>query len=621
VFERLAQAANAPVYGVYDVEIGRGAVGGYMLDSEGLGRRAAELAIDVVNGRRPQNADDLRAPRVPTFDGRQLRRWGISELQLPAGHVVQFRQVNLWEQYRGYIVGAISLVAIQMMLIAGLLVQRASRRRSEDALRQSEARNRAMLWALPDLMFVQNSEGVYLDYHAKDSGELLLPPEQFLGKNMKEVLPPEIADKFGRCLAEVTRSRELRSEDYSLMIDGELRHYEARVVPHDGDKVLSIIRDITERQRAHDALRQSEERFSKVFMASPHPMAVTTIEEGRYLVVNESFLAMSGYARDEVVGRTSTELGNWSSPEVRSEFVCALQDQGSVRNYETCFRAKSATRVLLLSGELFDLDGRRCILTASSDITERKRSEEALDHARLELARVSRLSAMGELAAAITHEVNQPLSAVIANAATCVEWLNQGDLDREEFVEALHDILSDAERASAVVQRTREAFKHVRIRQMDLDLNDLIRSVLALARTRLERAAVVVKTDLAPGLPLVRGDRVEIQQVVLNLVMNAVDAMEAVHGRLRTLVISTHPDSGQGVSVTVRDSGSGVSASEAERIFDTLYTTKDDGMGMGLAVSRSIVRAHGGRLRSIPVDGVGAVFEFVLPANGAHARA
>jgi PAS domain S-box-containing protein len=223
-----------------------------------------------------------------------------------------------------------------------------------------------------------SKDGVYLDFHAKDPSELLVPPEQFLGKNMREVLPPEITVPAARCIEQAAESGDTCLFEYSLPSSGGDRYYEARMVSCDTDKVLSIVRDISERKRAEQARRESEERFSKAFHSSPQPMSITTLEEGRYVDVNDRFLEVSGYTREEVIGRTSFDLNIWESKEARDEIARPAKERGQVRNVETKFRAKGGEfRVLLSSVELMELDGRQCLLFASSDITERKQAEAA----------------------------------------------------------------------------------------------------------------------------------------------------------------------------------------------------------------------------------------------------
>jgi len=251
------------------------------------------------------------------------------------------------------------------------------------------------------------------------------------------------------------------------------------------------------------------------------------------------------------------------------------------------------------------------------DVTERKRAEEERERLRqleADLRHVNRVSVMGELAASVAHEVNQPLSGVVSNGSACLRWL-AGDVPNvEEARETARRIVRDGKRAGEIVARIRAmATKSAATRQEELDLNGTIREVLALVGDEAKKKSVVIQTQFADDLSAVSGDRVQVQQVVLNLVMNAIEAMTSADGRARELIITTrNTDAGQ-VQATIKDSGTGLDPNAIDKVFDPFYTTKSGGMGMGLSISRSIVQAHGGRLWATANDGPGTMFHFSLP--------
>jgi len=252
-------------------------------------------------------------------------------------------------------------------------------------------------------------------------------------------------------------------------------------------------------------------------------------------------------------------------------------------------------------------------LVTSHDVTARKQAEEALRRMQEELAHVSRALTMGEMAASIAHEVNQPLSAVVINGNACLRWLAGDSPNLDEARDAARCIVRDGKRASDVLARIRSFLKGEGAEKTRLDLNEGIREVVALAQAEVRKNGVTLRMELARDLPPVRGDRVQLQQVVLNLILNAVEAMSAVEDRPRELVIRTQSGELDPVRVTVQDSGRGLDPESTKRLFDAFYTTKPGGMGMGLSICRSIVESHGGRLRAAPNDGPGATFSFTLP--------
>ncbi len=262
--------------------------------------------------------------------------------------------------------------------LRGVSIDITERKLAEESLQKTEEKARAILAAIPDLMFLQTADGVYLDYHASDPTNLLHPPDYFIGKNMSEILPPDLAEKFAYYFQRAVETGEIQIVEYALMMPGGERWYESRLVESDGN-VLSIVRDITERKRSLDQLRESQERFRKAFRSNPQPMSITTLANGVYIDVNDSFLAMSGYSREEVIGNSSLSLGIWIDPEKRRGFMSQLIDHGSLTNVETVFRTKSgAHRVLLSSAERVDIGGQDCVLITSSDITERIQAQQAL---------------------------------------------------------------------------------------------------------------------------------------------------------------------------------------------------------------------------------------------------
>jgi C4-dicarboxylate-specific signal transduction histidine kinase len=248
------------------------------------------------------------------------------------------------------------------------------------------------------------------------------------------------------------------------------------------------------------------------------------------------------------------------------------------------------------------------------DVTERRRADEALRNAQTELARVARLTAMGELVASIAHEINQPLTAVVTNADACLSWLNRGKPDLDEARDAVSRILRNAQRAGDVIRGLRALAEKSGPQLTKLDINGAIQEVLTLARGALKLHDVAMTTNLSAEVRPVFGDRVQLQQVLLNLIMNGVDAMSTVNDRSKVLTITSEPVESSGVLVAVKDTGTGLDPATAGRIFDSFFTTKANGLGMGLSICRSIIDAHGGRLWASPSAPCGTVFRFTVPS-------
>jgi len=250
-----------------------------------------------------------------------------------------------------------------------------------------------------------------------------------------------------------------------------------------------------------------------------------------------------------------------------------------------------------------DPNGQLEYIAAVQDVTTRRRSEEALDKARSELAHIARVMSLSALTASIAHEVNQPLSGIITNASTCVRMLDADPPNVDGARETAKRTIRDGRRAADVITRLRALFTNKEVATESIDLNEATREVIALSRAELERNRVVTRTEFAAALPLVSGDRVQLQQVILNLLRNGSDAMSDVNDRPRELLFRTEIEQGERVCLSVRDAGIGFEPQALDQIFQTFYTTKDDGMGIGLSVSRSIIENHGGRLWATRNDG------------------
>jgi C4-dicarboxylate-specific signal transduction histidine kinase len=278
---------------------------------------------------------------------------------------------------------------------------------------------------------------------------------------------------------------------------------------------------------------------------------------------------------------------------------------------------KDGSRVPILLGSATVEEGGNQSVSFVLDLTERKLAEEALRELESELAHMNRLSMMGELAASLAHEITQPIAAARNNARAALNFLDKQPPDPGEVREALGCVVGDADRAGVIVDRIRDHIKKAPPRKHRFDLNEAINEVIVLARSAIAENGVSVQTRLTEGLAPVEGDRVQLQQVLLNLVLNAAEAMSAVAEGARELLISTEQSRTNGALVAVRDSGPGIDPEHIERVFDAFYTTKSRGMGMGLSICRSIIDAHGGRLWADANEPKGAIFQFALPAETA----
>jgi PAS domain S-box-containing protein len=373
--------------------------------------------------------------------------------------------------------------------------------------------------------------------------------------------------------------------------------------------------EVARRREARAAGRLSETRFARVFRSSPVPMALSGGPGGAIWDVNDSWQALFGCKRADAIGRTPAELGLY---EAGGASAGTGPDAIPTHGLRGC-RRDGGRLEIVLSGARIDDSPDGCFLTIVRDETEQRRREGEARRQRDQLAYLSRVVVLGELCGAIAHELNQPLAAILANAQAAQRWLARLPAAPSVLGEIVTDIVEADRRAAAVIRRLRALFIHGETVRAPLDLNEVAREALVLAASSLAEQSVAVDTAFAPGLCPVSGDRVQLEQVLLNLVVNAGDAMRAVAPDARRLEVATCAADGA-IRMTVADSGPGIPAALLEQVFDSFFTTKPHGLGFGLSVSRAIIVAHGGRIEAANRPGGGAVFKITLPvSNGGTA--
>jgi PAS domain S-box-containing protein len=381
--------------------------------------------------------------------------------------------------------------------------------------------------------------------------------------------------------------------------------------------------EVVGRVRTEQALRASEERFAKAFRAMPDAISIARRPEARLIEINERWEAMFGYSRGETIGRTLDELQIFADAEERDRFASLTATQGFVRELEVDLRDKHGAHLKgVVAVETVDVGGEPCLITMIRDITEKQRAEQEVEMQRRQLAHLGRVALVGELSGALAHELNQPLAAILANARAARRMLDPGLFDPQELRAILDDIVADDRRAADVIRRVRALIRRDEAELQPVMLNDVVNDVLDLAHSDLVERMVAVTTEFAGQLPEIQADRVQLQQVVLNLIVNACDAMSQTPPHERRITITT-ADEGEVVHLAVSDRGTGIRSDAVENVFEPFVTSKENGLGLGLTICRSIVDAHGGRLYASNNDDRGATFHMVLPhgAPGADDQA
>ena len=495
---------------------------------------------------------------------------------------------------------------------------------AQKSLRTSERLLQTIIDNSPSVIFLKDTEGRYLLVNKRFEAIAGKSREQIIGRLDEDVFPPAEATAFRKNDREVLIAGiPLQFEESVLTERGTVWSVVEKFPLFDGKGTIfatgGIATDISDRKKA---LRQLEiaEYKSRLILDSALDAVVTIDAAGRITDWNKQAENIFGWSKDEIAGK---KLSDTIIPQsFRMDHETGLKNflvtgHGSILNRRLEVMALHRDGFefpIELTVTPVQVEGEWTFTAFIRDLTERQVTEEALRMAHDELARMSRLTAMGQLSAAIAHEINQPLTAIVTNSETCLRWLNHGDRNLEKAAAAAQRTARDAVHAGEIVAHIRSLMNKTPGEKSPLDINTLIRKVLDLTQSEMLRQQVSVQSDLADPVPPILGDRIQLQQVILNLILNSIEAMAVVHERPRTLVIKSVFSRPNWITVTLQDSGTGIDPTVIDRIFDAFFSTKTNGTGMGLSICRSIIEAHDGELSAIPGIPYGAVFQFKLPS-------
>jgi PAS domain S-box-containing protein len=498
------------------------------------------------------------------------------------------------------------------------------RKRATEALRESEKQWREVFEHNPVMYFMVDAAGIVLSVNAFGAAQLGYTVDELVGQSVLNVFFEEdrafVRGNVAACTdnpgqAHGWEVRKIRRDGTVLWV-----RENAKAVRRPEDKLIVLIacEDITERKRAEDALRQSEMYLAEAQRISRTGSFGWSVASGDIVWSEETF-RIFGYDRttkpglEPILRRTHPE--DRAALERHFDRVSHEgKDWGQERRLLMPDGAVKYVRVVARA--VRDEAGELEFVGAIMDVTANRRAEEELGLARAELARVTRVTTVGELTAAIAHEVNQPLTGLVTSGNACLRWLASDPPNLEAARRSVERMINDGNRAGEVISRIRAMVRKSAPRRDRLNINATLMEVIALIRGEVQRHSILLRTELSDELPRVLGDRIQLQQVILNLIMNAIDAMSSVSQWPRELLVATTKDESNSVLVTVRDSGIGLDPASLERMFEAFYTTKPDGMGMGLAISLTIIEAHGGQLWAMPNVPHGATFRLKLPTDG-----
>jgi PAS domain S-box-containing protein len=526
----------------------------------------------------------------------------------------------------------IAIALVIALLLASLIMSRlvgntrsqlAAALQGRARAEQAERELRLAVDAVPALVWSARPDGSR-DFHSRRWLEFTgLSADQAAGQGWIAAVHPEdrakAADKWR---AAVAAGEPFEVELRGRSAGGEYRWFLVRAEPVRDEKG-TVVKwygsniDIEDRKRAVGALRTSEAQWREVFEHNP-VMYFIVDANGIVLSVNTYGAAQLGYSVGELLGKSVLQVFfEEDRGLVQNNVAACLNNIGQTHNWEVRKVRKDGSSLWVRENAkaVRRLGNQLILLVACEDITERKRAEEELHAAHAKLTHVMRVTTLGELTASIAHEVNQPLAAVVTNAEACLRWLSREIPNLDEARSTVKSIINDGNRAGEVIQRVRALVNKTATEKAPLHVNDVVGEVVALVQHELFSRRVSLSMELAPALPLVLADRIQLQQVILNLVINGIEAMQSLADRPRELVIRTQQDGPAQIQVAVQDCGIGIAPEDADRLFDAFFTTKSSGMGMGLSICRSIIDAHGGRLSVSGNAGPGATFQFTLPLH------
>jgi len=498
-----------------------------------------------------------------------------------------------------------------------------------ETLRESERQWREMFAAIvdasDDVIVSKTIDGEIISWNRAATTIFGYEAEEMIRQPITRIIPPELYEEEKQILLRLQRGEQIRRyETVRLAKDGRRIAVSLTISPlfDRSGKVVGatkVARDITEPKSAEQALREGAARLRAVVETAVDGVILIDAH-GMVLMFNPACEKLFGYSADAVIGQNVKMLMPEPYRHEHDRYIANYHDTRKPKiigiGREVVGRRKDgSTFPMDLSVGEAKQEGESIFVGIIRDLSSRKLAEAELQQARAEVVRVARVTTMGELTAAIAHEINQPLTGLVNSGHACLRWLAGETPDLRAARQSIERMIEAGSRAGKVIRRIRALVGPSPPQQDRLNVNETIMEVIALIHIEIQRNRISLQPALSNDVPLILGDRIQLQQVILNLMLNAVEAMSEVN-LPRELSVTSAKDESNGVLVTIRDSGVGLEATALDRLFEAFYTTKPHGMGIGLAVSRTIIQAHGGLLWATPNVPHGAIFQFRLPADG-----